>query len=138
PGAEQIQCILRPVGTIGAVVMGVPQGVSDPAVNVLELRQDMVTGAQGAAINGRGFNPPSLLGLQVGAPYFHAGNARTLEEVFSSMFLAHHQSAIANVFKPDATQVKQLVAYLLSLDEAEPTFPIPAKGATGGDLCFYP
>ena len=138
PGAEQIQCILRPVGTIGAVVNGVPSGVSDPEVNVLELRQDMVTGGQGAAGTGRGFNPPSLLGMQVGAPYFHAGNARTLEEVLSSLFLQHHQSAIAAVFNPDANQVKQLVAYLLSIDEDEAPFAIPAKGNTGGDLCFYP
>src|SRR6185437_9901657 len=110
--------------------------ISDPAVNVLELRQDMVTGGQGAAPTGRGFNPPSLLGLSVGAPYFHAGNARTLEEGFSAMFTKHHQSAVANVFSPDATQVKQLVAYILSIDEDETTFAIPAKGNSGGDLCF--
>jgi len=76
--------------------------------------------------------------MQVGAPYFHAGNARTLEEVFNNLFLKHHQSAIANVFAPNATQVKQLVAYMLSLDEDEMPFPIPAKGNQGGDLCFYP
>ena len=136
PAAEQIQCVLRPVGTIGPVMAGVPQGISDPAVNVLELRQDMVTGAQGAAATGRGFNPPSLLGMSVGAPYFHAGNARTLEEVFGTTFLKHHQSGVANVFAPDATQVKQLVAYILSIDENEAPFAIPAKGASGGDLCF--
>jgi hypothetical protein len=72
----------------------------------------------------------------VGAPYFHAGNARTLEEGLSTMFLEHHQSAVANIFNPDATQVKQLVAYILSIDEDEPSFAIPAKGNSGGDLCF--
>ena len=136
PGAEQIQCILRPVGTIGPIVMGVPGGISDPAVNVLELRQDMVTGAQGAAPTGRGFNPPSLLGISVGAPYFHAGNARTLEEAFSTLFVKHYQSAVANIFNPDATQVKQLVSYVLSIDEDAAVFAIPAKGNSGGDLCF--
>jgi YVTN family beta-propeller protein len=138
PAAEQIQCILRPVGTILAPMAPstVPGGVSDPAVNVLELRQDMVTGGQGIAATGRGFNPPSLLGMSVGAPYFHAGNARTLEEGLSSMFLKHHQSAVANVFNPDVTQVKQLVAYILSIDEDEPTFATPPKGNSGGDLCF--
>ena len=30
PGAEQLQCILRPVGTIGPIVAGVPGGISDP------------------------------------------------------------------------------------------------------------
>jgi cytochrome c peroxidase len=98
----------------------------------------MVTGGQGIADTGRGFNPPSLLGMQVGAPYYHAGNARTLEEVFSSLFLKHHQSAIASVFAPSEAQVKQMVAYILSIDEGSAPFAIPAKGNKGGDLCFYP
>ena len=136
PAAEQIQCILRPVGTIGPIVNGVAGGISDPVVNVLELRQDMVTGGQGAAATGRGFNPPSLLGMSVAAPFFHAGNAHTLEEAFSTMFVKHHQSAIASIFNPDAAQVKGLVAYILSIDENETVLPIPAKGNTGGDLCF--
>jgi hypothetical protein len=140
PGAEQIQCILRPVGTIlpPMAPSTVPGGVSDPEVGVLELRQDMVTGGQGIADTGRGFNPPSLLGMQVGAPFYHAGNARTLEEVFSDLFLKHHQSAIASVFAPTPAQVKQMVAYILSIDESEAPFPIPAKSNKGGDLCFYP
>lgn len=140
PGAEQIQCILRPVGTIGPIVAGIPGGISPAGVNVVELRQDMVTGGQGAADNGRGFNPPSLLGLQVGAPYFHAGNARTLEEAFAVLFKTHYQSAIANIFElnpvvPDPTLIPNLVAYLLSIDEDEPTVAIPALGNTGGDIC---
>lgn len=128
PGAEQIQCILRPVGTFG---------VSPPAVNALELRQDMVTAAQGAADAGRGFNPPSLLGTQVGAPFYHAGNARSLEESLDAIFIGHYQSAVAQVFNPTAAQKQQLVAYLLSIDEDEMPFDIPAKGASGGDICFY-
>jgi hypothetical protein len=137
---ETLECVLRPVGTIianGAT----PTGVSDSAINVLELRQDMVTGAQGSgAVAGdpaKGFNPPSLLGLQVGGPFFHAGNARTLEETFDSRFTGHFQSPVAAVFQPSADQVRQLTAYLLSIDEDEPTFPVPAKGAQGGDICHY-
>lgn len=137
PGAEQLQCILRPVGTIAAVG-GVVQGVSPADVNVLELRQDMTTNAQGAADTGRGFNPPSLLGMQVGAPFFHAGNARTLEELFTDLFAGHHQSPLAAVFTPSEAQVKQLVAYLLSIDEDQSAFAIPPKGTDGGDICFYP
>ena len=72
----------------------------------------------------------------MGAPYFHAGNARTRKETFSTMFLKHHQSAVANVFNPDAAQGKQLVSYLLTTDEDETPFSIPAKGNSGGDLCF--
>jgi YVTN family beta-propeller protein len=138
PGAEQIQCVLRPVGTIGAITGGVPAGVSDPAINVLELRQDMVTGGQGAADTGRGFNPPSLLGQSVAAPFFHAGNARTLEEVFASQFKGHSQSAVAQIFAPSPDQVRQLVAYVLSVDESEAPFAVPALGNAGGDLCHYP
>jgi YVTN family beta-propeller protein len=130
PGAEQIQCILRPVGTFNK---------SDAAVGYAELRQDMTTAAQGNAGTGRGFNPPSLLGNQTGAPFFHAGNARTLEELFDdTMFAEHHKSAITTGFNPDATAKRQLVQFILSLDESEPTVAIPAKGATGGDLCFWP
>jgi YVTN family beta-propeller protein len=141
PGFEQIQCVLRPVGTIKANG-AVPTGVSDPAVNVLELRQDMATGAQGAGGTNAsdftlGFNPPSLLGMQVGAPYFHAGNARTLEEAFGATFVGHHQSPIAQVFNPTATQIQQLVAFLLSIDESTPPVAIPAAGNRGGDICFH-
>ena len=138
PGNEQIQCILRPVGTIAKDPNNVngALGVSDPAVNVLELRQDMVTVGEGINDKGRGFNPPSLLGMSVGGPYFHAGNARTLEEVFADpLFAGHHRSAVAQVFTPTPAQVKQLVAYLLSIDEAELPFAIPALSNTGGDFC---
>jgi hypothetical protein len=129
PGAEQIQCILRPVGTFN---------VAPPDVGVLEKRQDMTTDAQGNAANGRGYNPPALLGMQTGAPYFHAGNARTLEELFDEgLFSGHHRSAIAQVFSPTQATLRQLVAFILAIDEDEAPLPIPVKGPTGGDLCFY-
>jgi YVTN family beta-propeller protein len=141
---EQLQCVLRPVGTI--VANGAtPTGVSAAAVNIQEIRQDMVTGAQGAGgVNANdftaGYNVPSLLGLQVGAPYFHAGNARSLEELFSAtLFKTHYQSAVAAIFDPHNPDVtKQLVAYLLSIDGSATAPALPAKGASGGDLCHYP
>jgi cytochrome c peroxidase len=96
----------------------------------------MVTLGQGGAATSRGFNVPSLLGVQTGAPFFHGGNARTLEEVFDETFFAgHHRSAVAQVFDPTDDQKRQLVAYLLSLDEAEPTIAIPALSSLGGDFC---
>ncbi len=137
PAAEQIQCILRPVGTISNGKLGA-EGVSPADVNVRELRQDMSTPGQGAADTGRGFNPPSLLGMQVGAPYFHAGNARTLEEVFDDIFQGHHQSDIAQAFVMTEDKKRQLVAFLLSLDEDTTSVAVPAKGGQGGDLCFAP
>jgi len=143
-GFEQIQCILRPVGTITANG-AIPTGVSDPAVSVQELRADMKTGGQGAGGTnandiGAGFNIPSLLGVQVGAPYFHAGNARSLEELFSaSLFKTHYQSAVANVFDPhNPDVVKQLVAYLLSIDGNTPPPTGPGPGPNGGDICVPP
>ncbi len=129
PGAEQLQCSLRPVGTFGA---------SDPMINVLELRQDMTTAGQGNGATGLGFNPPSLLGTQVGGPFFHAGNARTLEEVFASRFTGHYQSAVAAVFAPTAAQIRQLVAFMLSVDESTAALAIPPTGNTGGSICHYP
>ena len=141
---EQIQCALRPVGTIvaPAVAGGVPTGVSPAAVNVWEVRQDMATGAQGAGNANAagndftaGYNVPSLLGMQVGAPYFHAGNARTLEEALSSTFAGHYQSPVAQVFSPTPAQVRELVAYLLSIDGSTTPVVIPALGASGGDYC---
>jgi len=147
PAFEQLGCIMRPVGTLGPLGAGnVPAGVSAPEINVLELRQNMVTGGQGSGLipaePTAGLNPPSLLGLQVGAPFFHAGNARTLEEVFDPRFQGHYQSAVANIFDPNSTagmtanQKRKLVAYLLSLDEDEATFAIDPKSANGGDICF--
>jgi len=71
----------------------------------------------------------------VGAPYFHAGNARTLEEALSSTFAGHYQSPVAQVFSPTPAQVRQLVAYLLSIDGSTTPVVIPALGASGGDYC---
>jgi len=127
--AEVMQCDLRPVGTFG---------ISDVTIGVLELRQDMVTLGLGNGGSSRGFNPPSLLGLQVGGPFYHGGNARTLEEVLDARFSGHHQSAIAPAFTVDATKIRQLVAFLMSIDESSAPIAIPALGPTGGDLCHYP
>jgi YVTN family beta-propeller protein len=142
-GFEQLQCILRPVGTITANG-AVPTGVSPAAVNVWEVRQDMVTGAQGAGGTNandftEGFNIPSLLGVQVGAPYFHAGNARSLEELLNNPdFLAHAQ-ALGAIFTPTPTAVKQLTAYLLSIDGSTTPIALPTgPSAEGGDICHYP
>jgi YVTN family beta-propeller protein len=130
---DQILCLIRNVGTFPAAGT---VGVGPAAVGIAELRQDMVTLGQGGAATSRGFNVPSLLGVQTGAPFFHGGNARTLEEVFDETFFAgHHRSAVAQVFDPTDDQKRQLVAYLLSLDEAEPTIAIPALSSLGGDFC---
>ncbi|HVY47882.1 MAG TPA: beta-propeller fold lactonase family protein [Minicystis sp.] len=124
---DQIQCILRPVGTFAT---------SPAAVGVIELRQDMATPGQGNQTDGNGFNPPSLLNLQAGAPYFHAGNARTLEEAFSATFAAHYDAIKTDQnFLTGNDDVKNLVAFLLSIDGQKATEDAPALGPLGGDFC---
>ncbi len=129
-GGDQISCVLRDVGTYG---------VSPTDVGVNELRADGTAG-QGNLEGGLGFNVPSLLGLQVGAPYFHAGNARTLEELLSSTFQAHREALTQGANPVDsASKIEQLVSFLLSIDES--TTPIAAPttpGANGGAFCAAP
>jgi len=131
---DQLQCILRPVGTFAKAdaLMG----------QVVERRQDMTTPAQGDQTNGNGFNPPSLFGMQVGAPYLHAGGAATLESLFSPTFVDHYGTLAPNFLKESnpaerAARVEELVQFILSIDEAAPTTAIPAAGAGGGDFCSY-
>jgi hypothetical protein len=127
---DQLQCILRPVGTFD---------VSDGQAGVAELRQDMKTKSQGAEENGNGFNPPSLLGVQAGAPYLHSGGALTLESLFSPAFTAHH-AALKPGFLDEKDPYREqkvgwLVQYLLNIDEATQAPEIPAPGPQGGDFC---
>jgi hypothetical protein len=131
-GLDQIQCILRPVGTFAA---------NDGRAGAAELRADMKTPGQGNETDGKGYNPPSLLGVSTGAPYLHAGGALTLESLFSTQFKSHH-GAFAPGFldenDKDRTQkVEWLVQYLLSIDDAKTTHAIPAAGAKGGNFCTF-
>lgn len=121
---DQLNCVLRDVGTFGTA----PSGVF-----VKEVRADMTATAQGAT----GFNVPSLLGMVTGAPYFHAGNARTLEEAFSTVFERHHQ-AHSTLFTPNATQVRQLVAYVLAIDEDLAPIAVPTSGTITFDPVLCP
>jgi hypothetical protein len=127
---DQIQCILRPVGTFG---------VDDGRAGIAELRQDMKTPSQGNETDGKGFNPPSLLGIQTGAPYLHSGGALTLESLLGPSFAAHTAALTPGFLAdddPDRTRkVGWLVQYLLSID-ADLTAPaIPPAGSEGGDFC---
>ncbi len=134
---DQLLCIMRPVGTFG---------VAEPGAGIAELRVDMSTVAQGggdANGEGKGYNPPSLLGMVTGAPYYHGGNARTLENAFSALFSTHHQSLAPNFLTDSdpalrATKVDQLVAFLLSVDGDTTAVAIPPLGAQGGDFCQAP
>jgi mono/diheme cytochrome c family protein len=131
---DQILCVIRPVDTFN---------VAEPGAGIAELRADMTTRAQGdgnPAGEGRGYNPPSLLGLATGAPYLHAGNARTLEALFGPTFSVHTHALAPNFLSQTdpaavAYDVGNLVQYLLSIDEDKPYLTIPDPGAAGGALC---
>jgi len=131
---DQILCAIRPVGTFN---------LAEEGVGIAERRADMTTVAQGdgnPAGEGRGYNPPSLLGLGNGAPYLHAGSARTLEALFGTTFSEHYRALSPNFLAENeparvSEQVNQLVQYLLSIDEDKQTFAIPEAGASGGSLC---
>jgi hypothetical protein len=147
---DQINCILRAVGTFpaqsdpaSANLVGI---VPDGAPPVREVRQNLQTDGTypepTLALGQSGFNVPSLLGLATGAPYFHAGNARTLEEVFDPVFRAHHQAVDETFLADEATRgedVKRLVSYLLSLEERPDVTPdpVPPSSELGfdADLC---
>jgi len=132
---DQIQCLLRPVGTFG---------VADALMGrVTERRQNMVAVAQGDETNGKGYNPPSLFGASVGAPYFHAGNAATLEALLAPTFKAHYQALAPNLLVETdpaarAAKVSELVQFLLSIDTDTPAAAAPLPGALGGDFCAAP
>ncbi|UJR85469.1 lactonase family protein [Sandaracinus amylolyticus] len=130
---DQIQCVLRSVGTFpgsGSLAVA-PEGVV-----ASEVRQDMTTIAQGAS----GYNPPSLLGMVTGAPYFHAGNARTLEEVFATTFRAHHTAMSVNFLIGGTRdqEVRQMVAFLLSIDETSTPVDVPSEAQLGYDATLCP
>ncbi len=90
---DQVNCVLRSVGTFGKpaapdFVGVVPMGA--PAVHEVRRVLSRPTSTRTRSRPGAtGFNIPSLLGLASGAPYFHAGNARTLEELFDQVFKDH-------------------------------------------------
>jgi hypothetical protein len=132
PGAnDQINCALRAVGSFPMILDTGANGIAISGVRVREVRQDMATPAQGAT----GFNPPSLLGMSVGAPFFHAGNARTLEEVFDPTFEPHYTAFSSNflIGSDRATQIRQLAAYLLAIDGDSPPVAPPLRATLGFD-----
>jgi hypothetical protein len=128
--AASIQCVLRKVGTFN---------VADGFMGIAELNSAGAV-AQGGSGDSNGYNPPSLLGISVGAPYYHAGQASTLEAAFGDGFKDHFAVIDPNFLVADspadkATHISQLVQYLLSIDASEPVQTIPASGALSALLC---
>jgi hypothetical protein len=130
---DQMLCALRPVGTYG---------VSEPEVGLLELRSDLVTPAWGNSPDANGYNTPSLLGMSLGAPYFHGGQVRTLEGVFHERFASHFRALAPGFLDASDPQrqekVSALVQFILSIDEDADVIPVPPLGPGGGDFCSAP
>jgi DNA-binding beta-propeller fold protein YncE len=122
---NQVACVLRDVNTFG-----LPGDTT--ATDLVEKKVDG-SRAQGAG----GFNVPSLYGLAVGAPYLHHGQARTLKDVFAdNKWVAHLKGGNPN-FAPNAAQIDDLIAYLLSIDAETPEVDVP-DGADACPLIFPP
>jgi hypothetical protein len=77
------------------------------AANPIEIKQNGT-----APLGADGFNVPSLLGVGSDAPYFHNGNAQTLEDVFDQHLISGNPISAA-LSGPDQTA---LLAFLRSLD----------------------
>jgi hypothetical protein len=127
---DQINCALRDVDTFPAQPVFPNVGRAAPGAPVVrELRQDMSTLAVGAT----GFNIPSLVGVGLGAPYFHAGNARTLEEALSDVFAGHRGALPSQVNFSSTDAIRDLVAYLLTIDDGTAPESVPTD--LPYDLC---
>ena len=122
PGATERVRIVRQVGTF-------------TATNPIEVRSNAISPintvapalAVNAAFGGDGFNTPTLLGIFDSAPYFRAGQAQNLEEVFGigtdPNFLAAAQAhwragtgGTANILDDDQDAVADLIAFLRTID----------------------
>jgi hypothetical protein len=141
-GYEGLVCALRNVGTYG---------VAQAEAGVAELRADLKTPSCDHAGDGiaaklgdqtdcLGFNVPPLMNAVTGAPYFHGGNALSLEAVLSPTFAAHYGAlAPAGFLDPAdpmrADKVAALIQFVLSVDADATPIMIPQLGPTGGALC---
>lgn len=105
-------CVARIVGTFSA------DGPTGRGAD--EVRQN---GAPAQGVDG--FNIPSLLGVGRGAPFLHNGAAETLEDLLDpSGDFTNHLRAGNQVFAPTAQQLADLVAFVKTIDDGTPSFPI--------------
>ncbi len=117
---EQIACVLRKIDTFGAL---------NPAETAtLEKKQGNVNPSQGQF---SGYNIPSLLGLSVGAPYLHHGQAKTLDNLFSDPRWNAHLLSGNPVFTLTPQKRADLENFLFSIDAGTPEIAPDA----GVDLC---
>ena len=75
-----------------------------------------------------------------GAPYSPAGNAGTREEALGTRFATHRDVyAPTGMFEGTggATRLRQVIAFLLSIDDRTMEVPVPSRigGAFDPDVC---
>jgi hypothetical protein len=142
---HQVNCVLRDVGTFPRQEAGADPslgGIVAPGVLPVEESRRTLTSTPPSyqtslALGKDGFNVPSLVGLAHGGPYFHAGNARTLEEVFDDTFARHHRNAvIASDVVLSRGDVRDLVSFVLSIDDD--TEPVVVPSPETGERTFDP
>lgn len=126
----QLSCNIREVGTFG-----VPADMT--RTNGLEVappRNANPTGGGAATMTNRaqgrrGFNVPSLYGLQVGGPFLHHGQAKTLDELFNDAKWGNHwKSGNPNFLTgaSAATDRADLINFLWSIDASTAEQAVPA------------
>jgi hypothetical protein len=72
-----------------------------------------------------GFDPPSLLGVRLTAPYFHDGSMPTLADLLAS----GHPTPTATD-PPNETDLADLVAFLRTIDATTPPIELPIDPAS--------
>jgi hypothetical protein len=121
----EVVCVLRNVGTVGLL---------GDAAGTAGLEKRLFQGAAVSAEGRAGYNVPSLYGLALGAPYLHHGQAPDLAALLSDprwRFHTNAGNANMSVLLADDGKAADLIAFLLSIDEAEPEIDVPADPGTG-------
>lgn len=102
---NEVTCGLRNVGSFG-----IPG--DQPGTTALEKRANGAV-AQGAG----GFNVPALYGMSVGAPYFHHGQATTLEDLLGDpKWQSHLRAGNPDLGPLTDAERADLISYLYSID----------------------
>lgn len=120
----QVACVLRNVGTFGAL-----EAANTDALEVRPLNGALVR-SEGRA----GYNVPSLYGLALGAPYLHHGQAPTLKDLFTNQRWQFHTNAgnaNMSVLLQNSTKLDDLIAYLFSIDATTPEIAVPSDPGSG-------
>jgi YVTN family beta-propeller protein len=107
-------CVVREVGTFAEL---------GPAGHGADELRQSGTPAQGV----EGFNVPSLLGVSMGGPYLHNGAAETLDELLDPAGeFGDHLRAGNQVFSPTDDELRDLIAFLRSIDDDTETIAVPS------------